>query len=381
VTFARRAERGAKQAILAVARPLLLGGRAPGAARGRAAAGAPETGAVARSAAIRIAAVRQDDRLGNLVLMTPFLGRLRESFPNATIDAVVSDRYHRILAGFPAIDGVVLVEKDASKRRPWRYVALLRGLGRRGYDLAFDLSDANAFSLSSALMTLATRAPVRVGFDHPRAASYLTRAVPPPKAAIHAAEAPLLLLRAVSANAQPAPLSLALPGECAAVRALLAPARARGERIVGVNLGGRGSKRWPAAAYRRLIEALLAEPRTRPVLVWGPGERSLLALFADLAARGAIEAPLLPEDDLGRLLRAFDLFITPDTGAMHLAAAVDTPVVAIFLGSEREKYAPRGQRHAVLGGRGATVEVGQVLAAARGVLGRDEPARRAGESC
>lgn len=375
MTAARRAEQDAKKLILSLAGPLLLG------SRDRRGGAAPWTAETPRTAPVRIAAIRQDDRLGNLVLATPFLRRLRESFPNATIEMIVSDRYHRILEGFPAVDRVMLVEKNASKRRPWRYLALLRRLGRRGYDLAFDLSDSSAFSLSSALMTLATRAGTRVGFENARAASYLTLAVPQPRGAMHAADVPLLLLHAVAGPVGAAPLSLPLPGESAVAEAFLAGARARGERIVGVNLGGRGAKRWPAAAYRRLLEALLAEPHTRPVLVWGPGERGLLALFADLGARGVLQAPLLPEDDLGRMLRGLDLFITPDTGAMHLAAAVDTPVVAIFLHSEREKYAPRGPRHRVLGGHGETVAVSQVLAAARDILGSGGPARRAGESC
>jgi heptosyltransferase-3 len=344
----RRVERAARDVLLAAA-PLLVG-RGPGGGG-------------------RIAAIRQDDRLGNVVLITPFLRRLHEAFPALAIDAIVSDRYHRLLDGFPGIGEVVVVRKEEAKRRPWTYPAFLRSLGRRGYEMAFDLSDENSFSLSAALTVLATRAPVRVGFDNPRAGRYLTHRVPPPRAPRYAGHTPLLLLGALGAAAAPADPALSLPGEPEPVRAFIAGARAGGRAVVGVNLGGRGRKRWPAASARRCVERLVSDPRLRVVIVWGPSERGIASEFADLAGRGVLRAPLLPEDDLGRLLRGLDLFITPDTGAMHVAAAVGTPVVAIFLHSDPVKYGPRGGRHRVLGGFGESVEAERVVEAALEALG------------
>jgi ADP-heptose:LPS heptosyltransferase len=289
----------------------------------------------------RILVVRPDDRLGNLLLMTPFLKRLRETNPNATIGMVVGSIYAPLLRGWPWVDTWIVQDKRAHIRAPWTFISWLRGIRRGAWDVAFEMSNHNTHSYYSCLLTLVSGAPVRVGFDEARNRDTLSTAVLPPGSTRHFSLAPLELLRPLGADVVEAPISCPLPR-----LAVPLPIDTREPYIV-VHVGGRGRKALPAPAWQAIIMRALDVVSGRIIVIAGPDE---LDRVPNLGASGGrvIVAPTLDIVTLAYLLGGARAYAGCDTGVMHLAVAVGTPTVALFFRSNPYHYAPLGLSHTTI---------------------------------
>ncbi len=109
---------------------------------------------------------------------------------------------------------------------------------------------------------------------------------------------------------------------------------------------GWGAKRWPAERYGRVARAL-AEDGVRSILNYGPGEEDL-AREAEAVSEGAAKAMRCSITELIALTRRARVFIGGDTGPLHLAAALQVPVVAIFGPTDPARNGPYGTRRMVL---------------------------------
>lgn len=310
----------------------------PATVRGRAEALSPE-------AARRILVVRHDNRLGNLILLTPFLQRLREAVPGSHIACLTGERYAPLLRGWPWVDQWIIQEKRRHARFPWLFLPWVAGVRRQGWEVAFEASNHNTHSYYNCLMTLASGAPRRVGFDHPRSQAALTRLVGPPHEELHFSLAPLRLLRAVGWTAASAPMSCPLPQPPAPALAAWRERERLGDGYLVAHLGGRGGKAWPLSAWAALLPRLAEEIGGRIVLVSGPEEMHRLAGLSFTGGERLVRAPGLAVQDLAHLLRAARGYVGCDSGVMHLAVALGIPTVALFFQSNPYHYGPLGSRH------------------------------------
>ncbi len=130
---------------------------------------------------------------------------------------------------------------------------------------------------------------------------------------------------------------------------LLAPFH--GALKIGIHVsGGRAIKQWPETRFREVAERLVRDRSAAIVLTGTSTDR----------AQGDLVRAALPPDrvldlstGVGLLavaaaIQQLDLFVTGDTGPMHLANAVGTPIVAVFGPSDPRRYAPRGVRDTVV---------------------------------
>jgi ADP-heptose:LPS heptosyltransferase len=121
--------------------------------------------------------------------------------------------------------------------------------------------------------------------------------------------------------------------------------------LIGVHAsGGRDSKQWHVDRFAACARQLAREHQATIVLTGAPGDRRVVDLarralhgvpFVD--ASGALDLPTL-----AALLAELDLLIASDTGPMHLAAAMGTPVVALFGPSDPKRYGPLGRNARVV---------------------------------
>jgi heptosyltransferase-1 len=109
---------------------------------------------------------------------------------------------------------------------------------------------------------------------------------------------------------------------------------------------GWGAKRWPAERYG-LVAKALALDGMRSILNYGPGEEELVR-EAEAASDGAAQCLKSSITELIALTRKAKLFIGGDTGPLHLAAALQVPVVAIFGPTDPARNGPYGTRSLVL---------------------------------
>lgn len=303
----------------------------------------------------RILVVKLAD-LGDLLTATPALRALRLTFPAARIDALVTPGSASVLSGSDAVDQLIPFDKFVFDRPARALPALPRALALAArlranrYDALVLLHHLTTLygTAKYAALALASRAPLRVGLDNGRGL-FLTHRVPDAGfGARHEVEYWLAVVGALGA-AHPSPrLEIAVPAAAEASAARRWDALGLGNAPVAVVHPGSGAfslaRRWPAERYTALVRHLVSRLGLKVAVLAGPaaGERAL----AEGIVR-AVDSPavLLLDDvptpqELAAVLRRAALFIGNDSGVMHLAAAVETPVVAIFGPSNHRAWGP-----------------------------------------
>jgi ADP-heptose:LPS heptosyltransferase len=297
-----------------------------------------------RSPPRRILCLRLE-RIGDLLMTLPALARLRAAAPDATIDLAVGSWNADIARIIPGVDHVDVLDAAWLARGSGGLgtLALMRRAGAwraRRYDLAINFEP----DIRSNLILAATGAARRAGCVSGGGGPVLDIALDYDVHAHTADTAVALVDAAVGTPAtSPAPLRLAVPDSArndAAGRLRHFPGP-----IAAVHVsGGRAIKQWPEERFREVATILVRERGMSIVLTGAPADRAQVdtvkaALPDDrvLDVSGAIDLVAL-----AAILERVDLLVTGDTGPMHLAHAVGTPIVAIFGPSDPVRYAPRG---------------------------------------
>lgn len=317
------------------------------------------SGAVPMEQVQRILIIKPSS-IGDVVNALPFLSSLRQRYPDRHIAWLVEEEAADLLLGHPLLDRIIVSGRrrwGREVRTPFRRSAALREMAaliaelRQGrYDLVVDLQGL----LKSALTVVCTGARYRVGLAGSREGSerVLTHVVPLPPGPLHAVDRYLEAARFLGAD----PLSKAFvfpsrPEDGARAEALLAEADVTPDNpVIALNPQARWStKLWGEERFARLGEALARRHGAR-ILVIGsssdlpPARR--LASYMNLApfvAAGRTDLKVLIA-----LLRRIDLLVTVDSGPMHLAAALGTPLVALFGATDPRLIGPYGGDGVVL---------------------------------
>jgi ADP-heptose:LPS heptosyltransferase len=314
----------------------------------------------------KVLLVRLNNRLGNLLLVTPVLAAVRGALPGAQVDLLCLDRYADLLAGSPDLDRTITL------RLRWRLpvvtvLRLARQLRRERYDLVIDCARGSSFL--AAVCSAFSGARFRVAHAGARYGSAFNVHVHKQTDYEHKVELVLDLLQGLGIPAVTREVMLTLSetdraGARASWRRLGLP---EASPVVGVHVGGRGRKRWPLQRFLDLVHSVTAELRVPVLLFAGPEERQHIDRVRDRIPAAAIVAPALGARDFGAFVARCAVFVCGDSGPMHLAAAVGVPTVAIFSTRQSRHYRPRGPRHVSLfDERGVAPE--QVVAAVAKVL-------------
>jgi ADP-heptose:LPS heptosyltransferase len=311
----------------------------------------------------RILVVRQDERLGNLILITPFLEGLGNRMPQAHITALVSVRFGDILRNNPAVDTILSFDKRHFLWNPIRFARFVRALRRCRFDLAVDCGPVDGLSLNNALMTYLSGAPVRLGYLRGHSDTFLNLLAPRPVPESSEVEIHLNLLRFCFGqipSSRPK-VYLTAPEKEAAARVQDRWGLRQEDLLVGIHIGGRGQKRWPVERFASLAGQLIENHDVKVVIFWGPGEKELLKAIPEDHSKGLFLAPALEVRELASHIQRCDVFISCDTGPMHLALALERPTVAIFRQPNYERYGQRGVLNRVVFRPGGDVAEEDVL--------------------
>lgn len=268
--------------------------------------------------------------LGDAVHVLPVANALKRTWPECRITWVVQPAAHALVAGHPAIDHFIVFRRrrGLGAWRPFREVA--GELRNRRFDLLLGLQ----VYLKAGLITRLAPARVKLGFDRGRArdAQWLfTNARIPTHAPQHVQDQYFEFLQYLGIDPEPVIWGLDVTeAERAAQRAFFddldRPACAV---VVGTS---KPEKNWTAASYARLVEAIEAKHRLRPLLVGGPSLAERRIADAILAETRASVVDALADDvrRLVWLLNGSAVVVSPDTGPLHIARALGRPVVGLF---------------------------------------------------
>lgn len=265
--------------------------------------------------------------VGDVVHVLPVVNSLRAAHPDAQITWIVQPGPGGLVVGHPAVDEFIHFDR----KRGWRAFTDLRNrLRGRRFDLVLALQDY----FKAGLITSMLRAPRKIGLDRRRARDlnwlFTTERVHP-RGRRHTQDQ---YLEFVEHLGIPARLDWAGLGPTAEETARYAPLLPpHGGPTVAMVIGtSRPAKEWPEERYAALIDRLHGELGVRSILVGGRSKREEEA--ADRITSLAAHSPLdLREWDLRRvayLLDRADVVVSPDTGPLHVAVALDTPSVALM---------------------------------------------------
>lgn len=271
---------------------------------------------------MRILIVKVAD-IGDVLTATPALRSLRRTFPNASITALTSPHCAGLIERTGFVDEVLALDKWS----PGLSAVQAACFRRRRFDamlLLHHLTTPRGIAKYAALSAV-VGAPVRAGLDNGHG-WFLTHRVPDLGFGVrHEVEYCNDVVELLGAPPDYGPLAFPVPDQDRAyAKEVVPPVRP----LVAVHPGSGNystARRWPVKHYHELVQRL-AGGGACPIVVGGPGEESLgraLGAGTDLTGRTTV-------GQLGAVLEGCDAFVGNDSGVMHVAAAVGTPVVALF---------------------------------------------------
>ncbi|MDE2506893.1 MAG: glycosyltransferase family 9 protein [Planctomycetota bacterium] len=283
--------------------------------------------------------------LGDIVHTLPALAALRGLWPHAHLAWVVNQGLRGLLDGHPQLDEVIAFDRARvlTPRGALGFGRFLKGLRDRRFDVAIDFQGL----FRSGLMSWATGAPVRLGASDARegATRFYTHLAVTSRRAEHAVDRMLALASACGADVSNPEVQLAVnDADRAWARDAL---RGLPRPILVLNPGARWlTKRWPpeqfAAVARRAVEAYGGSIAAVGAVEDRPLVDALAAAIAPLPLLDLCGRTTLPR--LAALAARSDLFLSNDTGPLHLAAAAGANVVGVYTCTSPRLTGPRGPR-------------------------------------
>jgi heptosyltransferase I len=314
--------------------------------------------------------------LGDVVHTIPVLNKLRRRYPAAQLDWLMNPAIAELLRHHPAITEIVEFAREEWSA-PWRfapyvsYAKLASRLRETRYDLVVDMHG----QLRTAILTLATGAPVRIGFDRPRArvwdastrklpelarkhawqgareGSWLayTHRIPVPTLDRHAVDRYLSIGPILGLDGNPADFSFPIsPDADASVESLMRRHGIGGGAIVTLAPGTIWeTKHWGSDNFAEVARHFLGK-NFAVALIGSRRERAVCEQVARLAPGAINLAGMTALGELAALIRRSAMVVTNDSGPMHLAVALDRPVVSIFGPTDPMWIGPYRRANAVL---------------------------------
>jgi lipopolysaccharide heptosyltransferase I len=284
--------------------------------------------------------------LGDIVHAMPTCAAIRRAYPKARLTWLVKRQWAELVE---RIDGVDRVWPVTSSLKGW--LSQVSPLRAEQFDLVVDLQGL----FRSAAIGSLSGSPLTVGFANGREGSpwFYSKRVPVPRLEMHAVDRYLLVAKAVESGAPEFRFRIPQTDHEEVERLLTRSGVMPGAGWVAMNVSARWpTKRWPAESFAEVADRLQQEGHGVVVMIGGPEERADVAAVCAMMKTsavnltGATTVGLLPA-----LLRKASLLITNDSGPMHIAAAIGTPVVALFGPTSAVRTGPYGKGHEVLTGK------------------------------
>lgn len=286
--------------------------------------------------------------IGDTLLTAPFLEALKEAFPEASITALVSRGTESVLSYHPAI--AELLPLDSKELGFAGYLRFLENIRRRQFDIAIDLTDADR----SAFIAYWSHAPVKIGFE---GKSFLRNRflynilVKADEEALHKIDHHLAVAEAMGRPIRNRELRFFLaPEEQERIRQKV---KEKGLNVdqpfVVLHPGARRwYKSWPLEYFSQLGNRIAHELQLPLVLSGGPSDlESIEKIQKGMNHSSFNFAGELNLRESACLFKLAALCVVNDSSPMHIAAAVQTPTVALFGLTDPKNWRPRGEIHQV----------------------------------
>ena len=282
--------------------------------------------------------------LGDVVLTTPAIRAARAAFPESHIAMVVGERSADVVSANPHLDEIITFRRKAKGLSETRRVAAL--LRERNFDVSVDMQR----KFHSSLLAYLGKVNQRIGYQNPGGLLCTVRV--PDNENKHSVDRNLDLLKPLGvtdADREPE-MFVSSEDRDYANRTFEERGLSSKSPIIGMFPGAGWRPRcWPAERFAAIGDMAAERFGASVVVFGGPDEADIV----DTVVRN-MKMPVVPMQDsmtlrqLGAMIGKCDLFVSNDTGPMHISVAVKTPTIALFGPGNHVKFQPIGEKHALI---------------------------------
>jgi len=316
-------------------------------------------------------------QLGDVVMSLPALRAIRTRFPDAQITVAVGKPGGELVKLSGYANDILEVDRVSLRDGPTlisigRIAKFVASVRKAKFDFVIDLHSYYETNLLGFL----SGAPHRLYSRRSnRSLDFLSNFKPQPAKEVettHLIDRYLDLLKPLGIQNPPrSPTLKTNPAADFAVEALLKKEKAQsGELLVGLFPGaGHPGRIWPLEHFAELADHLVRNDRVRIIVFTGPEERSKVPEMRPQFPQGTIFFDRLTIPQLVSAQARLTIFISNDTGPVHIAAAAGTPVIVIMDRPDPHSFTPIGDHHRLIFGQSVrNISVAQVYKAAHEVL-------------
>jgi heptosyltransferase-2 len=297
--------------------------------------------------------ITRTDRLGDVVLSTPVIRHMRKLFPEAHIAFMVRPENRAVVVNNPHLNEVIVYDKHGFQKSFWNTVKFSLDLRKKKFDLGIALHPTNR----THIILFLARIPSRIGYDR-KLGFLLTKRIPHHKqeGSVHEVDYNFDLLKQAGFSVEGADRRPYMTTSDSDKRLVDSVQKSNniGNNIIAIHAGAScPSKRWPAERFAYAADELSAKYSSDIVLVGGDQtEEYSKRVSSEMKGKVIDLTGMLLVGELAELLSRCRVFVSNDSGPIHVAVAVGTPIVAIFgrkdPGLSPKRWGPLGKNDIVL---------------------------------
>ncbi len=281
--------------------------------------------------------------LGDVIFSSPVFAALHKQYPGARICCLTVPRVADVARQIPCVDDVMIYDEKGKDRFLLGKVRLVREIRAQNFDGAFLLHG----SWTRALLVFLAGIPVRVGYNIKRRGWLLTHRVNVPQGMIHRSDHYLNVVESFCGlSTVPRTTSLRVSSEdvAAAQGQLVSLGVKEHDFVVLMHIGGNWPlKRWPIENFAKLSDALTERENTKVVICGGVSEQVLKEhILKETVRKPIIMVGHTNFSQLVGLMKSVHVVVSADSGPLHVASSVATPVVGLFGPTHPDVTGPRG---------------------------------------
>jgi heptosyltransferase II len=294
--------------------------------------------------------IARTDRIGDVLLSTPVIKALRQKFPQSYISMMVAPYARDILDGNPYLDEVIVYDKDGKHRGVISTLKFAGRLKKKKFDLAVILHPTNR----AHLLTFLAGIPKRLGYN--RKLGFLLnlqKKHTKQEGRKHEAEYNLDLLSDLGLTGRACDLFMPIREESEKYiqELFIKEGIYETDKLLAINPGAScPSKLWPIERFAQVCEKLASRYNFKILVLAGPREMYLadkIAAYPEIKGKIINLSGKTSVSQLASILKRCVLFISNDSGPVHIASALATPVISIFgrnqPGLSPQRWGPLGR--------------------------------------
>lgn len=310
-----------------------------------------------------ILVIRQHNQLGDMLCATPLFRALKEKFPQSRITLVSGAVNTQIVLNNPFLDRVIEYNNVKILRSPLHLINFIRELRKEKYNFVV-VPATVSMSVTSDLIAFFSRAQYRIGvvslsgkrsitgflYNYPVILNWDKNSLR------HQTERNIDVLKDFLVSTNDYSLVIGLTNEeILQGKEFYYNYHQEGKISVGIHPGaGKIKNQWPCEKFEELIDKLIFERNCEIFMTIGPMDKFAYEYFKNKSQIKFIKEKNIRQ--VAAIIKNLDIFISNDTGIMHLASAVGLPVLSFFGDTDPIQWAPRGKYDKYLLGRDNKVE-------------------------